>query len=1804
MAVYAGSFASGFINAFLQARRLRMQREYYAAMQQYYMSIMRAANYDPNAVTIDANGRKIVGAYWDATTGRFDLPNNPGYGQGETATGVYEAGRAGYGAGGINYERANELVSDLTARGVDPAVAAYAIGSMMGETNGQLDPRGWNPHDPDTPSGGFGQWHKERLDGLFKYAGTNDINQIDFETQRKYWNSELDGKYKGVIAALKGVDPSRPEEGGRIWATQYEGAKEGPTLHMDRRLSFGRTLAEHGAYKPPAGETETATRAPGPVREATKPKGEEAPKVSPAGGPTGRDAEGRPVQTDDQGRAIDPKTGKPTAMAEPRVQVASTDPRAGFQELAALYPRREPPAPELPEPRLEEPPALPPHFQQGYPGVGQPPAALPPHDQVGYPGVGQPPAALPPHPQVGYPGVGQPPAPPPPPASTSSQGGGYPAPPEPPAPESKTPESDKPAPAAAPAHQAIPARATPGPYQERPAYQATAPGQRAVGVGQNPLLRDPYWKPNPPVASQLSTQAKVQQSAAEKRPAIGSAAPAVPPPRPTETQPAPSGAQYGYLGVGQPSAAPPAVVKTPVPERVDSGAQASGAPIRNPNAPADMRNMPPPPRDEGGDNIPEGGGAPQITPIITPQMIAEDPRVYESPAAAQAGGTGGSYQPIQLAAMPSSPRREDMGDEEEVTASAKGGPIMKFQYGGASSGGGYANVGSGGPLAQPWGWNQGQIPPSEQIWGPAGITNTQLNQYDPNVNYGEFSTALPPSGSWVTNPNAMVQGFQTYQLGGAFGSNPLSPMGGMYAIPNFANAQPPAGAPLYQEYNVPVGWMPPAKPLPWTNQQTPAPAPAPAAPAAPPVAPTITSTTPDNTLANTTTNTGLFTLPQTTPGTPWFQGFDFSTPGGTNYNLSGSNYSIDPYGTITSGQAKGGPVGFADGGDVSASALGMPPALSGGQQQIPPYYFNPATYSPAGAPVGKGPTVTNVSSIIPGGAVPTYADGGSVESAGEDDTAEMDQAGYAANYADLPSPAASEEMGRMPSTVMPMHAPSLGGGGMRGPTMRPRAPHPGMGGRGHVPTEKESLGAATAPYVGADQPGWRNPDAPSYSHEKPGNLAPWQAQIVDGDGNPSYGFTSAIAGGIRWMAQTLGLEGPQGAVAGDPRTQTLRQMQATGGFSASPEEISSVTADSDPQSLLDNGMRNMAGLENLYKWYNMQGRVNEADQASAAMINGMIDMASAHGDAAWQKWAAGDPEGALRDLEAAKDLIPDGSRIRYIWRGDGKIDLRQTNLANKVLWEQVVGPEAIAAAIKGVQDKSWAWGMVERAAQRYDPGLAAKAKERQIRSGQRELAELESRRDQAETAGQPPAGPQATQAQAPPAPVPAPPALPPRPRPQPIEAPPETQAYPLSPINEPAPAQTSAELGAPPAGEQSGSAQGHAPPPTSDQALSARMLAAAPAIPAGAGARPENLAAAGARPVEEQFKIPGQDEEAAPPSDVDQALAEDQATQQRAAAGYSRIGDEAYRRYPDLPPPRLLNPADVTGGAEELSALRAENANTMADYRARQAQVKAQRDKFILDERSRVGADVGYERDIRGKAFQAAKTQETERYRTQAAKDAATTAQNRKVQDEIRRLREPVYRKELEYDPQGTREDPRTVADKYLARNFAPSEAGTGREYSDPESSSAFQQAFTPQNIQNMRLMLNTVSAYSKDETVDTVADALTGVVAGRYQPTPMAGYMVGDRPIIKLEVYRPNTRTRTTLFMPKEDYDNLGSMIRNNAELLTSRTPVSQRPVAMPPGGTGRIAAIPPQATIPPRWTPSMGPGGGPIGSGVRPPG
>lgn len=116
---------------------------------------------------------------------------------------------------------AHQLVmNELIQRGVRPEVAAGAVGSLMGESGNRLNPRAYNPNDNGGPSGGIAQWHNERLQNLYNFAGTTDINKIPLETQIKFLGHELDTTHSKVLDGLR--QGRTVADGVNVWTRSYE----------------------------------------------------------------------------------------------------------------------------------------------------------------------------------------------------------------------------------------------------------------------------------------------------------------------------------------------------------------------------------------------------------------------------------------------------------------------------------------------------------------------------------------------------------------------------------------------------------------------------------------------------------------------------------------------------------------------------------------------------------------------------------------------------------------------------------------------------------------------------------------------------------------------------------------------------------------------------------------------------------------------------------------------------------------------------------------------------------------------------------------------------------------------------------------------------------------------------------------------------------------------------------------------------------------------------------------------------------------------------------------------------------------------------------------------------------------------------------------------------------------------------------------------------------------------------------------------------------------------------------------------
>jgi hypothetical protein len=342
----------------------------------------------------------------------------------------------------------------------------------------------------------------------------------------------------------------------------------------------------------------------------------------------------------------------------------------------------------------------------------------------------------------------------------------------------------------------------------------------------------------------------------------------------------------------------------------------------------------------------------------------------------------------------------------------------------------------------------------------------------------------------------------------------------------------------------------------------------------------------------------------------------------------------------------------------------MPPGL-GGQSAIPPIYYNPATYAPAGAPVGKGVTQTNANTVnagaIPslpmarGGAV-RFADGGSVD-----------------------------EYSGQPIDDMGGYGPETGNVRAAAPMAAPQTAPPPQ----------------ADPYATATNPNDVHPDLPS-----------WTPQVKDADGNPSKGVIGAIAGGLHYLASQLGLnsDGQQGAIASDPNTQQNRRSFALGqGVPGAPmpdrEDVQQIHQGLDPGGRLNSGLRTLAGMEAVRNYYLTQGEPAKADQMAASMMQYSVTLSRQHGDEAVKRYYNGDLHGAVNELNRASDAVGDGTNFKARVSEDGKsVEVSNTDLNGREVWSKKdVSPQAILGAAIHARDGSLAWHMYEAQAAKYDP---------------------------------------------------------------------------------------------------------------------------------------------------------------------------------------------------------------------------------------------------------------------------------------------------------------------------------------------------------------------------------------------------------------------------------------------------------------------------------------------------------------------
>lgn len=412
-----------------------------------------------------------------------------------------------------------------------------------------------------------------------------------------------------------------------------------------------------------------------------------------------------------------------------------------------------------------------------------------------------------------------------------------------------------------------------------------------------------------------------------------------------------------------------------------------------------------------------------------------------------------------------------------------------------------------------------------------------------------------------------------------------------------------------------------------------------------------------------------------------------SNVGGTNYSVGSTDaLQTTDQNTIT-GSRRGGPitprVRYDDGGGVSPSIAGMPPGLSQqGASPIPPIYFNPATYAGAGAPVGKGVSATSAPTYV-AGAIPSLPmfKGGAVRfQGGGDVSAGDDMAGM--------QQVASDDM---------------------------------MDRQADAEDQQELAGMNASPAAGAE-PSMLTPA--DFQAQPAAPMTPAQQimpEIHDGQGNPSRGLIGALAAGMHWLGDHLGLVSgaqAQPAIATDPQTQSNRRnfasRQNVGGMDqATYEGFADLQ---DPHHQLEAGERHIAGMEGAYKWLLSQGREKEAGPIMASMLQYSVMLSQNYSEQAAKELYDGNLKGAVDNINDAVRAIPDGRNIHAELSPDGKtVTVTGTDITDgRVLWQRHGAAQAILEHATALgRDGKLAWDAVESQVAKYDPPSALAVKNRQ-----------------------------------------------------------------------------------------------------------------------------------------------------------------------------------------------------------------------------------------------------------------------------------------------------------------------------------------------------------------------------------------------------------------------------------------------------------------------------------------------------------
>ena len=222
-------------------------------------------------------------------------------------------------------------------------------------------------------------------------------------------------------------------------------------------------------------------------------------------------------------------------------------------------------------------------------------------------------------------------------------------------------------------------------------------------------------------------------------------------------------------------------------------------------------------------------------------------------------------------------------------------------------------------------------------------------------------------------------------------------------------------------------------------------------------------------------------------------------------------------------------------------------------------------------------------------------------------------------------------------------------------------------------------------------------------------MLPTDAEVSDGQGNPSRGFIAALTSGLHWLGQNLGLgqahAGKKRPTPPSPKAPPykLRGCASLAGRISTRSNATRINNMADPTGVPRPWAKNMAGMEWAYKQLTAMGKDREASQLMASILHYDQQQSVAHADEAFKALWHGDGQQAADEINRGADALTDGRHIHVDWDDKTKqYTITGSKLDGQTLWKQLATPEAMLNYLEGARNGSTQWMSYEDQAAKYD----------------------------------------------------------------------------------------------------------------------------------------------------------------------------------------------------------------------------------------------------------------------------------------------------------------------------------------------------------------------------------------------------------------------------------------------------------------------------------------------------------------------